>query len=204
MYLIKALIFLGLTTNLFGQQPLKLSWGPDTFVLDKTFELNDSILIKLTQLKFYIEAKNQLAKPTIFLFDAADTNLFSLPNSVATIQLGIDPELQMASEFKGALDPIHGMYWTWNSGYIQLKCVGELISKTTQQEQHFELHLGGVQAPWICIYPLSGSGHEVVFDVAIWLASIYENQNAIPTIMQPSATSVNVFNFVKEAFYYAR
>ena len=204
MHLLKALIFLGLTTYLFGQQPLKLSWGPDVFVLDKAFELNDSTQIKLTQFKFYLEAKNQYAKPTILLVDAADTNLFSLPNSFATIQLGIDPELQMASDFKGALDPINGMYWTWNSGYIQLKCTGDLISKATQQEQHFELHLGGMQAPWICMYTLSGTGHEIVFDVAIWLASIYQNQSGIPTIMQPSAMGVAIFNFVKEALYYAR
>lgn len=204
MHLLKAIILLGLTTCLCAQQPLKLSWGPDAFVLDKTFKINDSIQIKLTQFKFYLEAKNQHAKPTILLVDAADTNLFSLPNSVATIQLGIDPELQMASDFKGPLDPIHGMYWTWNSGYIQLKCTGELISKTSQHEQHFELHLGGMQAPWICMYPLSGTGHEIVFDVAIWLTSIYQNQSGIPTIMQPSAMSVAIFNFVKEAFYYAR
>ena len=204
MHLLKALIFLGLTTCLCAQQPLKLTWGPDAFVLDKTFKINDSILIKLTQLKFYIEAKNQYTKPSIFLVDAADTNLFSLQNSVATIQLGIDPELQMASDFKGALDPINGMYWTWNSGYIQLKCTGDLISMATQQEIHFELHLGGMQAPWICMYPLSGTGHEIVFDVAIWLTSIYQNQSGIPTIMQPSAMSVAIFNFVKEAFYYAR
>jgi hypothetical protein len=204
MHLLKALIFLGLTTCLCAQQPLKLSWGPDAFVLDKTFKINDSTQIKLTQFKFYLVAKNQYTKPSIFLVDAADTNLFSLQNSVATIQLGIDPELQMASDFKGALDPINGMYWTWNSGYIQLKCTGDLISMATKQEKHFELHLGGMQAPWICMYPLSGTGHEIVFDVAIWLTSIYQNQSGIPTIMQPSAMSVAIFNFVKEAFYYAR
>lgn len=198
------LFILSLTFNLFAQQQLQLNWGGDALLVDTTLSLNDTLQIKLTQFKFYLQTNNENGKPTILLYDLADNNHFSLPNSVETIQLGIDRELQIASDFKGALDPIHGMYWTWNSGYIQLKCVGELISKTTQQEHHFELHLGGLQAPWICIFPLSGTGQDVVFDVAHWLATVYQNQNTIPTIMQPSAMSVAIFNFVQKAFYYAR
>ncbi|MBK9320894.1 MAG: hypothetical protein IPM91_20265 [Bacteroidetes bacterium] len=44
----------------------------------------------------------------------------------------------------GCLDPMQGMYWTWLSGYINLKLEGHYPSDSTS----FQYHLGGYRAPF--------------------------------------------------------
>jgi hypothetical protein len=58
---------------------------------------------------------------------------------------GIDSSVQVEGVKGGALDPVNGMYWTWQSGYIHTKiegCYLENNEKTT-----VELHLGGYKTP---------------------------------------------------------
>jgi hypothetical protein len=40
----------------------------------------------------------------------------------------------------GALDPVNGMYWSWQSGYINCKIEGEIISSGRKSVAY---HLGG-------------------------------------------------------------
>jgi hypothetical protein len=51
--------------------------------------------------------------------------------------IGTDSLVNVSGAFDGHLDPIHGMYWTWNSGYINIKLEG------TFKNQPFEYHIGG-------------------------------------------------------------
>jgi hypothetical protein len=51
--------------------------------------------------------------------------------------IGTDSLVNVSGAFDGDLDPIHGMYWTWNSGYINIKLEGLFESKP------FEYHIGG-------------------------------------------------------------
>jgi hypothetical protein len=41
-----------------------------------------------------------------------------------------------------ALDPLNGMYWTWNTGYINFKLEGK-SSLSGNSNQNFTFHLGG-------------------------------------------------------------
>ena len=42
----------------------------------------------------------------------------------------------------GDLDPLKGMYWTWQSGYVNFKMEGTMPDKNWVN-QKFEYHLGG-------------------------------------------------------------
>lgn len=58
------------------------------------------------------------------------------------IQTGIDSALQHNTNWEGDLDPIHGMYWEWRTGYIDLKIEGQSpISPEKKHEVFF--HIGG-------------------------------------------------------------
>ena len=60
--------------------------------------------------------------------------------------LGVDSLTNVSGAFGGDLDPIKGMYWAWNSGYINLKLEG--TSPGSPYPSHgFELHLGGYLPP---------------------------------------------------------
>jgi len=58
--------------------------------------------------------------------------------------LGIDSITNVSGAMGGDLDPTKGMYWTWQSGYINLKLEGKSkLCKTRNNE--FQFHLGGYQ-----------------------------------------------------------
>jgi hypothetical protein len=72
------------------------------------------------------------------LIDAADTNdmviyIDSMPAGTYTsinFMIGVDSTRNVSGAQVGALDPAHGMFWTWNSGYIMAKIEGHSPSST--------------------------------------------------------------------------
>lgn len=60
--------------------------------------------------------------------------------------IGIDSVTNVAGVMKGALDPTNGMYWTWQSGYINVMLEG-VSSACTTRKNRFQFHLGGFAAP---------------------------------------------------------
>lgn len=61
--------------------------------------------------------------------------------------LGIDSALNVAGVQGGILDPVTGMYWSWQSGYINAKIEG-WSPKSSARKQEFQYHLGGYLAPF--------------------------------------------------------
>lgn len=60
--------------------------------------------------------------------------------------IGVDYARNFAGAQTGALDPINGMFWTWNSGYIFVKLEGTSpVSTATGNALTF--HIGGVVDP---------------------------------------------------------
>jgi hypothetical protein len=59
--------------------------------------------------------------------------------------LGIDSLTNVSGAFGGDLDPTNGMYWTWQSGYINFKLEG-VTPSCPARKNFFKFHLGGYQA----------------------------------------------------------
>jgi hypothetical protein len=60
--------------------------------------------------------------------------------------IGVDSARNVSGAQTGALDPVYGMFWTWNSGYIMAKLEGTSpVSPAPQQLVQF--HIGGFKAP---------------------------------------------------------
>ena len=83
------------------------------------------------------------------LIDANDTASlnfsFETPvnnyNSISFI-IGVDSIKNVSGAQSGALDPMHGMFWTWNSGYIFFKLEGQSAASTIFNKR-IEYHIGG-------------------------------------------------------------
>jgi len=60
--------------------------------------------------------------------------------------IGVDYARNFAGAQTGALDPINGMFWTWNSGYIFVKLEGT-SPLSTAANQALTFHIGGVVDP---------------------------------------------------------
>ncbi len=58
------------------------------------------------------------------------------------LNIGIDSSTNVSGAMGGDLDPTKGMYWTWQSGYINVKLEGQSNLCNTRNHE-FEFHLGG-------------------------------------------------------------
>ncbi|THU39337.1 hypothetical protein FAM09_12565 [Niastella caeni] len=64
--------------------------------------------------------------------------------------LGVDSARNVSGAQTGALDPTHGMFWTWSSGYVMAKLEGH-SPVSPLSGQAFSLHIGGFKTPYITI-----------------------------------------------------
>lgn len=78
--------------------------------------------------------------------------------------IGVDSARNCSGAQTGALDPVHGMFWSWNTGYIFLRLEGN-SPQSPQPYQKLQLHVGGFKGAANCIrtvaFPLAGDGLRV-------------------------------------------
>ena len=77
---------------------------------------------------------------------------FGTYNAIEFI-IGIDSLHNCSGAQSGALDPINGMFWAWNTGYIFLKLEGNSNSSPSPSGI-LEYHIGGYKQPTNCIRPI--------------------------------------------------
>lgn len=105
----------------------------DTIQLDKYFLIDD-----IDSLSKIIEVK--LKKNTTY--------------NQLQFTLGVDSIDNCSGVQSGALDPMNGMFWSWNTGYIFFKLEGR--SKFSSAPGKFlEYHIGGFKEPINCIRTIS-------------------------------------------------
>ncbi|MBS1650458.1 MAG: hypothetical protein JSU07_00470 [Bacteroidetes bacterium] len=66
--------------------------------------------------------------------------------SAITFMLGVDSTHNVSGSQAGALDPVNGMFWTWNTGYVMFKCEGKSPVVPAYLGQYYN-HLGGFSGP---------------------------------------------------------
>lgn len=64
--------------------------------------------------------------------------------------LGVDSLHNCSGAQSGALDPVNGMFWAWNTGYIFLKLEGR-SAHSKSPGNVVEYHIGGYKQPSNCI-----------------------------------------------------
>ncbi len=134
-------------------------------------ETNKSSIInqsdyKISKFKFYLSNirlynDNNIIDQEIYsyhLIDLLDTSkdkLIIKRNNNLTynkieFDLGIDSATNVSGALEGDLDPTNNMYWTWQSGYINLKFEGSIDDGVIR-----EYHLGGYAYPNNALQKLS-------------------------------------------------
>lgn len=106
---------------------------------------------------------------------------------------GIDSTASTSGAMEKALDPMHGMYWSWQSGYINCKIEGIF----TDAKKDFQLHLGGYMAPFLaaqeCSLLRKGISEYSDIPVEIDLAPLMRQirqENGSVHVMSPGANAV--------------
>lgn len=134
--------------------------------------------------------------------DTMNPKYFNLPKYIS-FQIGIDSIINTSGLMEGDLDPIHGMYWTWQSGYINFKIEGH-ASWFSSRNHEFQYHVGGYRYPYLALKTVElqfveSSPVLVGIDMAHFLNSIKVNSN--PFIMSPSAQAVLLAEKLKTSFF---
>ncbi len=135
--------------------------GQPLILTNKLYHSTTGDSLYIDALRFYISAVQLDGKTAVFaennsyhLIDAEESGsqtiiLKNVP--VGTYQslsfyIGTDSLTNVAGALGGDLDPTLGMYWAWNSGYINVKVEGRSNNCPTLYHA-FEFHLGGYMPP---------------------------------------------------------
>ena len=65
--------------------------------------------------------------------------------------IGVDSLRNVSGAQTGDLDPAHGMFWDWNTGYIFYKLEGRYRDNTMSERQDYAIHVGGFSGASNCI-----------------------------------------------------
>ncbi|MGB0864303.1 MAG: MbnP family protein [Saprospiraceae bacterium] len=167
-YLICLIGFLSISSNLQsqGEQEIRIQiepmYGSKPLELNQTYFLPTGDSLQFSRLRFYLSNfqlldSNQIAfqeSNSFHLIDIEEKNslkiLLIFSNKKKYNQLsfsvGVDSITNSGGVMGGDLDPTKGMYWTWQSGYINFKLEGT-SSICENRFKEFQYHIGGYQAP---------------------------------------------------------
>ena len=138
---------------------LHLNFQNEPLVLkDKKYVTKTNDTVTITKMKFYLsnivlelEDGTQYKESNSFHLVDGETlsslefNLKNVPDikiKKIGFAVGIDSKNSISEKFDGDLDPALGMYWAWNTGYINMKLEGKSSSCTTVKKE-FQFHIGG-------------------------------------------------------------
>lgn len=151
-------------------------------------------------------------KASYHLLDLENPSSFIIPItkendkliSKVTFNIGTDSLTNTSGALNGDLDPINGMYWAWQSGYINLKIEGKSPScKTRKNEFHF--HIGGYRNPFTTMRKI-----ELIYDkkanqinIGMDLNKFFANIKLAETnsIMIPGELAMKLANYSTKLFY---
>jgi hypothetical protein len=195
---------------MFGHSVLQLN--------DSIYLLNPRDSIQFTTLKFYISGiafwNNSttvwIESNSFHLLDATDSNTLKLAFKVPAdmiyseikFKLGIDSLTNVSGAMGGDLDPTKGMYWTWQSGYVNFKLEGK--SNLCQSRKHeFQFHLGGYAHPYNILQSISllTSNRQNV-NIELDLKTFISNVDLAnkPSVMSPNKEALILSNQLGKLF----
>jgi hypothetical protein len=109
--------------------------------------------------------------------------------------IGVDSTKSVSGALGGDLDPEHGMYWAWQSGYINFKIEGSSPLCNTRRNE-FQFHIGGYAGKDNALVQISlqnaDAPNEITIEIPLdaWMQQIDLRKQH--TIMTPSVEAVQL------------
>ena len=167
----------------------------------------DSISFSL--LKFYVAAENELSEgqSTHHLFDLEEeiSHSITLKKNSPSIDLliGVDSLHSVSGVFSGDLDPINGMYWSWQSGYVNFKLEGQ-SNRCHTRKNRFTYHIGGYRSPYNMIRKIHLNNASLKDELFIYIHInvLFEEIDLSVTneVMSPNDSAVEIANVIPLLF----
>jgi hypothetical protein len=188
-----------------GIQPIEL--GKDYFVGKESwcFQTVKFYISELTSTSAKGKVLNRIPTTLVNLEDSSSQSIGEIDAEAVRIDflLGTDSLCNVSGILEGALDPINGMYWAWNSGYINVKSEG-LYRDSTGKEFPFEFHIGGYLAPNETVRSISFSIDpkkgvpQLVIHMDEWLKFAFDKE--VYSLMIPGKMAAALATKVHDSF----
>lgn len=206
MRIILFILFIGLGTCSSAQTTFSINFIPtDT---TGTIQL-DVFRFYISHVRLFQDERSQSFNDVWLLDNDEEGFKIKLSNveldQIDQIQflIGTDSLVNVAGAFDGALDPIHGMYWAWNSGYINVKLEGTLL--IADKSADFEYHIGGYagehKTARLVTLPFNAiSSNELTIDIDLNNFIDYIEIDKTNRVMLPGKQASLLATFFAESF----
>lgn len=194
-------------------------FGNERLELNKNYISSKKDTLQINLLKFYISNirieysdKSTYSQPKSYhLVDIEDLNSNRIPlalNNKKTISkikfnIGIDSLMSVSGALDGDLDASKGMYWAWQSGYINMKIEGKSSSCKTRKNQ-FNFHIGGYLKPNYAIREivLESKNSNSKIDISVDLNAIFSeiNLSELNSVMIPGEKAMKLADYSIQMF----
>lgn len=164
---------------------IKLNFENETIEFDKKYCSKNKDTIYFNEIKFYISnikikyIDNSIdsEKNSYHLIDLANPETLSIKLSKKNkeinkliFNIGVDSIASTSGALSEDLDVTNGMYWAWQSGYINFKIEGKSNSCKTRKNK-FQFHIGGYLSPYYSMrtveIPIKNltNNYKIIFDL---------------------------------------
>jgi hypothetical protein len=185
------------------------AWGGKPVDAQKYYKLPSGDSLQISNFRCYISGislsangKTVYTEPNSYhLLDMAEppSMQLRLPNipkyDAIHFSIGVDSIMSISGAHGGDLDPEKGMYWAWQSGYINFKVEGNSNLCNTRRNE-FQFHIGGYAGKDNALVKVTLRNADAPNTMTIqipldkWLQQIDISQQH--TIMSPSAEAVQL------------
>lgn len=201
---------------------LHLKFGKQNLVLDKKYISENKDTLTLDLVKFYIsgisvlysdktvfKSKNKGHLVSIENLNSQRISIYPKKNTpIETVffNIGLDSLTSVSGALSGDLDPEKGMYWAWQSGYINMKIEGQSSSCLTRKNR-FQFHIGGYLKPNYAIRKVTLSPMQTVsnstIDINVDVAVLFLNMELSKTnsVMIPGKPAMEMADDSVKMFY---
>ena len=195
----------------------KIKYGNESLIQNKKYFSLSKDTLQLENFRFYISSIKLILKDnsiisednSYHLIDSEDTISQSIPIRIISkseikkviFSIGIDSITSVSGALSGDLDPTKGMYWAWQSGYINMKIEGKSSSCKTRNNA-FQFHIGGYLKPNYAIRTIELEPKISNFDINVDLSNLFNQIKLSETnsIMIPGLKAMDIADKAKSMF----
>lgn len=171
------------------------------YICDIQFFKNKKLVAKVEEKYHLIDLENPHSQDVFY------SNKKKIAFNTIQFHLGIDSVTNVSGALGGDLDPTKGMYWTWQSGYINFKLEGK--SKICPARKNiFQFHIGGYLKPFDSLQkinlPILFNQKEIFINIEI--AALLNKINLKETyqIMSPNEKAMEIAGILSTIFKIAK
>lgn len=224
---LKVFVLLMIPTVFFGQKSgndtkvqFSLQFNDKDLAFGENYISKNKDTLSFETIKFYISSFEVMYKnKKIFKekdsyhlidFDDAETLKFYLPTiskqEIVGIKfnIGVDSLASVSGAMEGDLDATKGMYWAWQSGFINLKIEGKIKSVSARKNK-FHLHVGGYLASNYAMRTVELKGNQIKNNeivIKVNLAKIFDEIDLHKTnsVMIPGKEAMKIADYSAKMF----